>query len=77
MVFKSLAPPAVEYGGVEVEVGTGENHKNDDGNFKAEVLVLADAAVFGAEPAGGHGAESMAKGLENIHALESEAKKLG
>ena len=49
MVSQSRTPLAAKYSGVEIEVGACEDHENDDRDFEAEVLVLADAGVSGAE----------------------------
>jgi len=71
------SPSASQEGGVEVEVGSGEDHEGDDGDFDAEAVVLSDGGVEGAKASGGHGAEGVAEGFEDGDSLEEQAEDLG
>ena len=55
---------------MEIEIGARQDHKHDDRDFEAEMIVLTDTAVFGAESPGGHGAEGVAEGFKEIHTLD-------
>ena len=59
------------------KISSPYKHKYNYGPLNIRTAVKSDAGIFSRKPPGGHGSESMAKGIKKIHPKNQQHKTTG